>query len=136
MPTSFIAFNNGLLSVGTIDWYLWGFLSSICTNFILLWISPIQFVAIFIVSFHCKMMKLDIGVLECKSYMGIYSPLMRFQLLNNSIKLWCVLCVHLFFSNLHLDLISFNAFSKIDSISNACTSISLINFWFMFTYNL
>lgn len=100
-------------------------------NFIFLWISPIQFAAIFIVSIRCKRTRL-----ECRSYVGICSPSMQSQLLNNWIELWCVSCVHLLFFNLHLDLITLNAFSKVNSTYGACTSTFFINFWFMFTYNL
>jgi hypothetical protein len=122
VPTSFIVFDNGMLSIGTINSSLWNFLSSICYQLHFLVSISIQYVAIFIVNVRCKRMRLDIGALQCKSYMGIYSPSMCSQLLNNSIELWCVLCVHFFFQfTLKFDCLE-------------CVLKSRFNFWCMYIY--
>jgi hypothetical protein len=56
-----------------------------------------------------------------------------FQQLNQIMV--CVVCSFFFFQ-FALRFVALNAFSKVDPTYGACASTSLINFWFMFTYDL
>jgi hypothetical protein len=46
-----------------------------------------------------------------------------------------VVCASIFFS-FAFKFVTLNAFSKVNPTYGACASTSLINFWFMFTYDL